>query len=421
MRKFIVYLFLIGLALRIIAVFYVKNYYKPRDYEYGEIARNIVNGNGFSRSVFSEEGTYLTSSHAPVYPYFLAFFYKFGNKPFVFIIIQIIQAIISAITIVIIYGIAGIIFNRKVANISAVGFTFYPLLIYYSTKLVPTTFSIFFLSLSIFLIMKSRKSVLLSVSCGTILGLSILCDPIKFMVILPLIIWYIFIKKYELREPVIILSIAVLILIPWTVRNYIVHHHFVPVTSQFGFNFWLGNNPNATGTAYFKVNPDSSDYYISMLQTLPENIQDSLSKIDEIARSRYFLKEGVNFIRNEPFKYLNLLIKKTYYYWWFKPPDIFVSKDMEKYGILLKIFYPIILFPGIIGLILSRKFIRDTSLMIMIMFFISSLYIIANVGLIRYRAILEPYLIIFASFCLCSLNIRNRIRFFFGRHRRDSL
>jgi len=398
MKKFIVYIFLAGLTLRILAIFIVGNYHEPADFEYGQIARNIVNGNGFSRPAFSEDNVSLTSSHAPIYPYFLAFFYQFGRKPSVLIFIQIIQAVISAFTIIIIFGISEIIFNRKVANLSAIGVALYPVFIYYSTKFVPTTFFIFLLSLSIFLIMKTKKTGLLFLS-GIILGLTILCAPVAFMGIPAVIIWWIAIKKYDIKKLFVIISLAVLILIPWTARNYFVHRHFVPVTTQFSLSFWIGNNPKATGTDYLKVNPESSDDYIFMLQTLPENIQDSLSKIDEFDRSRYYLKEGINFIRDEPLKSLKLIMKKFYYYWWFAPASIYASKDIEKYGFLLKIAYLSILFTGIIGFVLSRKFIEDTSLLIMIMFFISSLYIVAHVGLIRYRAIIEPYLIIFASFC----------------------
>jgi 4-amino-4-deoxy-L-arabinose transferase-like glycosyltransferase len=406
-KKFILYIFLAGLIFRILAIFIVGNYHEPAAFEYGQIAQNIVDGNGFSRPAFSEDKVSLTSSHAPIYPYFLAFFYQFGRKPSVFIFIQIIQAVISALTIIMIFWISDIIFNRKVAYLSAVGVALYPVFIYYTTKLVPTTLSIFLLSLFILLVLKSKKFGMLSLS-GVILGLTILCEPVAFMVIPAVIIWWIAIKKYDIKKLSVIIFISVLVLLPWTVRNYIVHRHFVPVTTQFGFNFWLGNNPNATGTAYFRVNPDSSDYYISMLETLPVNVRDSLSEIDEIARSRFFLEEGIDFIKDQPFNALKLLMKKVYYYWWFKPPGTYVSKDMEKYDFLLKIFYPFILFTGIVGFILSRKYIKDTSLIIMIIFFISSLYIIANAGLVRYRVIIEPYIIIFVSFFLCYLNIKTR-------------
>lgn len=394
------------MALRILAIFIVGNYHEPADFEYGQIARNIINGNGFSRATFSEDDVSLTSSHAPIYPYFLAFFYQFGRRPSIFIFIQIIQAVISALTIIIIFGISEIIFNRKVANLSAIGVTFYPVFIFYSTKLVPTIFLIFFLSLSIFLIMKNKKSTLLLIVTGVILGFTILCDPVAFMVVPAVVIWWIAIKRYDFKKLVVIVSIAVLILIPWAVRNYIVHRHFVPVTTQFGLSFWLGNNPNATGTDYFKVNPRSSDDYIFMLQTLPENIRDSFSKIGEFDRSRFYLKEEIDFIGDEPLKSLKLFIKKFYYYWWFAPPGIYASQDIEKYGFLLKIAYFFLLSTGIIGFILSRKFIKDTSLLLMVMFSVSLLYIIAHVGLIRYRVILEPYLIIFVSFCFYSLNMK---------------
>ena len=41
--------------------------------------------------------------------------------------------------------------------------------------------------------------------------------------------------------------VAVAVMAPWWVRNGIVFHHFVPLTSTGGLSLWIGNNPQATG------------------------------------------------------------------------------------------------------------------------------------------------------------------------------
>ena len=40
--------------------------------------------------------------------------------------------------------------------------------------------------------------------------------------------------------------IAAVIIAPWTIRNSLIHHRFVFLISTES-DFWLGNNPNATG------------------------------------------------------------------------------------------------------------------------------------------------------------------------------
>ena len=37
-------------------------------------------------------------------------------------------------------------------------------------------------------------------------------------------------------------SVAALCCLPWTIRNYVVFHRFIPVRSNLPFELWLGNN-----------------------------------------------------------------------------------------------------------------------------------------------------------------------------------
>lgn len=42
-------------------------------------------------------------------------------------------------------------------------------------------------------------------------------------------------------------GVAALVMAPWWVRNAVVFHRFVPLTSAGGYGLWIGNNPGATG------------------------------------------------------------------------------------------------------------------------------------------------------------------------------
>ena len=41
--------------------------------------------------------------------------------------------------------------------------------------------------------------------------------------------------------------VAALVMTPWWVRNWLIFHSFVPLTSAGGASLWIGNNPDATG------------------------------------------------------------------------------------------------------------------------------------------------------------------------------
>lgn len=392
MKKILFFFFLI----RVLAIFIVANYFEPKDYEYGEIARNLVTGNGFSRSLDTGGRLHLTSSHAPVYPFFLAFFYRFGRFPITYFLIQFFQTIMGTLTILFFIKTAELIYDKNVARLGGWLLGLYPPFIYHCTKLSPTIIFLFFLSLTVYLFLKATNGKFI-VALGICLGLTVLTDPIAFVLYPIILIWLVF-KKINFPQFIIVSVISILTISPWMLRNVLVHKRIVPVTTQFGVNFWIGNNPNATGTDFYKIT--SPDDYILMTHSLPLGIQDSLKKLSEIERADFYLTEGLKFIKNNPFQFLQLLIKKFYYYWWFIPSAEYLSTDRERYKLLLIISYVPVLFFGIVGILLSLILFKKNSLPFLLILFISWLYIFAHVGLLRYRMPAEMYLVLYSAVAL---------------------
>jgi 4-amino-4-deoxy-L-arabinose transferase-like glycosyltransferase len=381
-------------------MFLLSSYTQPQDWEYGDIAENVVDGNGFARiSEFSHK-IETTSSHAPVYPLYLSVFYRAGQDPTIFIIIIFIQAVLSSLTVLIFYRIALILFNKTAGLLTAIAISFYPPLIYYSVKITPTVFVIFFVGMTIFLLLKMEKTGYgMALLAGSITGISILTNPITIAFLPAVLIWYLWKKQISLKTLALVLLSAVIIMSPWTIRNYAVHHRIVPVTTQFGKNFWIGNNVNATGTDYYRVVKNEPDNMVLMTNTLPRSIKDRLAGFPEIKRSDYFIKQGEEFIKHEPDKFAILLLKKTYYFWWFTPPEINGSSDAIKYRSMYIAFYLPLLMLGFIGIVIAmkRQYIKHSLLPVIVIIIIASIYIFTHVGLARYRAPVEALLIIFAS------------------------
>ncbi|HEY7387703.1 MAG TPA: glycosyltransferase family 39 protein [Bryobacteraceae bacterium] len=60
--------------------------------------------------------------------------------------------------------------------------------------------------------------------------------------------WLAFGSRKRLRHlarPALAAGVAVLLCVPWTIRNYAVFHSFVPLRSVLGLQLWVGNNPRA--------------------------------------------------------------------------------------------------------------------------------------------------------------------------------
>lgn len=404
--KLIILLFIVGFFIRVGFIVISKSYVNPHDWEYGEIARNVVTGNGYARATGHNGALELTSSHAPLYPYFLALFYGLEQKTWVFIAIQLIQTLLSSVTILIFYRIASLLFGNIIASITSFGVALYPPLIYYSAKMTPTTFFIFLMSLTLLLILEmSSKNIFFKILAGIVLGLSLLCGPLAFALFPALIIWYFIKKTIPLKEIFLVIIISLIVLVPWTIRNYSVHHCIVPVTTQFGVNFWIGNNPNATGTDYYRVFSIEKGHFILMTEMLPYHIKRDLRIKSEIERSQFFFNQGIKFIKHNPQGFFKLLLKKIHYYWWFAPQEINASVDVLKYKKIYTFFYLPVFILGLLGIAmsLSRNYIKNTSLIILTILFISSTYVITHVGLVRYRVPLEACFVMFASFSVVTI------------------
>jgi len=303
---------------------------------------------------------------------------------------------ISTWTIYLIFKTSEYVFDKKTAKTAEFLTGIYPPFLYYCTKIVPTTFFLFFLSLVIFLILTAKGKNLLHYSItGIVLGLTILCDPIAMVIYPAILIIFLVNKSINFFRMLLIVFFSLVVLLPWTIRNYNVHKAIVPVTTQFGVNFWIGNNPNATGTDYFLV--IDKDRYTLITQTLNKDIQDSLTKISEVERSNFYFKQAIDFIKKKPSIFAILLIKKFYYYFWFAPTNIYISPD-DRYRRFYIPIYLVVLVCGILGIIIAINQKCEVLLILTVQLFISAIYIFSHVGLLRYRMPVELYLLMFSAF-----------------------
>ena len=137
------------------------------------------------------------------------------------------------------------------------------------------------------------------------------------MLFIPFIlVWIIFILKLDLRQKLLFslfFLLGFLILVsPVTLRNYLVGNDFVPIASQGGVNFYIGNNPQANGlSAVLPPYADDWEYTDAM-----HEVQKATGKIPRPSEvSDYYYKKGLNFILHSPVEFTSLFIKKTYFFW----------------------------------------------------------------------------------------------------------
>jgi hypothetical protein len=151
---------------------------------------------------------------------------------------------------------------------------------------------------------RNRTGILLGIGAGTA-ALTRVVFAGFIPVMLGAILWR---HRANLRAAALraglVLCLAVLTILPWTVRNAAVLGEFVPITSGGGSSFLTGNNPYAIGTYR---NREGFDGYFAE--------QARGRGAGEVERSRIAGSIARKWVMAHPGEAFHLALKKTYIFW----------------------------------------------------------------------------------------------------------
>ena len=304
-------IFFIAFFLRIVAAIFFGD--KTLDHEFDVLAKNFVNGYGYSYWSLLDNGE-LTNKYAPealahlpsaympiLYPLLVTFFvYIFGYNNISVFLILIFQSFLGALNCLMIGKIFQEKFNTRSFPLLLLSAIF-PLHIFMSTQISASTLYVFLItSVLLFyyrlLRFNDLKHALL---LGFSLGLLTLSRADAILIIPAIIILLKFLhKNVSIKNTIIFALTSLLIIAPMSIRNYNTFGFFYPLTISGGLNLWLGNNNDATGS---RMN------YVVPYKPLPDRIQDQItslrvSKNYEVDLDNIYKEEAKNFIINNPLK-----------------------------------------------------------------------------------------------------------------------
>jgi 4-amino-4-deoxy-L-arabinose transferase-like glycosyltransferase len=247
---------------------------------YDGAARALINGRGMSldenairRHFYSllnfpswlhlkkiDANYYVHKVIPPSYPVFLVMCYSIlGLNTLAYFIPQ---AILGSLTCLIIYLIAKEIFNEWTAVLAAFAAALYPDLIFWTYLVRVETLFIFLISLFFLLLVKAngKKSAGLVYASAVVLGLASLTRVTSILFIPVFFIWELFNFGRGLRDNIKVsataLMLALIVLVPWCARNYLVFNEFTPFTEEINIAI-IGVGPDAEklaeGEAYYKL------------------------------------------------------------------------------------------------------------------------------------------------------------------------
>lgn len=316
---------------------------------YHKIAYNLYSGNGFSgsddRRAYGFEGKEEelayepTATRGPVYPTFMWAVYKtFGTVEHMdaedwhynWDKIRIVQCIIDALLCLVVYFIVRLIYSNSfgAALIAALLYSFSFYNVFYTRALLSESLMTFLLSLFILFCTLGLKKdkILFWIASGITFGLVILTKSEYILFPFVLFISILFINRNKLanklkRSFIFIISVIIIVL-PWTLRNYIAFKEFIPVSvGGIGYGLYLGtfeSNENWTGWGKFPDKLFSSEEERTTVESLYESFNRYMIagsiKVKDV--DSVFVKLAIDRIRSHPLKCVRNWIKKIPRLWY---------------------------------------------------------------------------------------------------------
>lgn len=384
---------------------------------YHNLALRVLDGNGFT---FGELWWPITRAGEPTahwsFPYTLylvGVYALFGVHP---IIARILQAIVVGVLHpYITYRIGEKVFGRPASLIAATIVSIYAYYVYYSSALMTEPFYITTILFSLFFAIRlvdnadKKQDVKIGLMLGASIGLTVILRQVFLLFVPFLFIWIWFARfrhsrKLPLFPTVISLILVVLFILPITFYNYSRFHRFVLVNTNSGYAFFWGNHP-VYGTKFIPIlsNPE----YQAMI---PEEVR----HLDEATLDSELLRRGIQFVVQDPKRYLLLSMSRIppYFMFWYSPESSILS-NISRIG-SFGIFLPFMLYGLFLGIKRSSSFVNllvsPQGLLIVFALVYSGIHILTWT-LIRYRLPVDAVLIPFAGLALYDIAERLSVKF----------
>ncbi|NIM19210.1 MAG: tetratricopeptide repeat protein [Candidatus Latescibacteria bacterium] len=336
----------------------------------------------------------------PLYAYFLGVVYGVVDRNIMFA--RIIQIFGGSITVVLTYLLGKKVFRPSVSLLAAVVLALYGAATFFEGQLLMMWMgTLLNMTLLYVLIGKGEEDGIKRFAlAGFLLGLSALARA-NILIFYPVVIVWIILAGVRRRLPALLVftGTAAATILPATLHNYVASVDFVPMTSNGGVNFYIGNSERATGIFYppegvdFGTDPTTRIYI--------ERLLGKDLKPSEL--SRYWFDKAFRFIRSDPVKELKLLLRKTALFVnGYEIPQI-ESFDLSrtKFGTLRILFVNlwVLMSLGVVGMIYAirrwKKYFLLYGYIISFAFSIILFFVTA-----RYRVQVAPVLSLFAAFAI---------------------
>jgi 4-amino-4-deoxy-L-arabinose transferase-like glycosyltransferase len=420
MRRRLLILTILALALRLAAVFAIREYERPNVWESGVIARALVEGRGFAFDWRAMLGPAVEPDRAstwwpPLYPLFLASCHVIApGAPY--LAANLAQAALSALVPLFLFVIGRRLFGEREGWIAGVLAAVHPPLLGFSALIQTAILEIFCTTLAILLFViasgwrpsdaprrardgdamgaldeNGARGLAFAAMGGAATALAALTRPpaLALLAIAP-VAWQLgghTLRRTALLSLAALLGVAALIA-PWTARNHRVRGEWVLISSNGGWNLFLGNNPEGTA--------DRAD----VGRAVPPELRQRLLGMNEVEGDSFLRALAIDYIRENPGAAARRVLARARNLIWFNPE--FGSSSGYSSALarwtrpVYMLTWALLLGAAVAGMALTRRAWRRLVLLYGAIA-ANAAVILATFFVNRYRAPIEPILILFAA------------------------
>ncbi|HUY81975.1 MAG TPA: hypothetical protein VMU92_09655 [Acidobacteriaceae bacterium] len=378
-------------------------------WEMGRVARALATGYGYANPFVGHTGP--TAWVPPLYPLLIAAVFKLTGvytASSAWLILTL-NSVFSAATAPLIYKIAARCYNRRVAVWSAWLWVLYPAFLQYAVHWIwdmALTAMLFSLVLLLALKMRgigsapgtpSQQTTANWLLFATLWALIAYANPSLLLFLPACGIWILL--GSPTRTGFLNATLAALcflaLLAPWTIRNYRVFHHLIPMRDNLGAELEAGSGPGSNGFPFIATLP--------LVSRVPQTML--YKSLGEYHYVQLQGKKARAYITAHPAHYAAITLKR-FYFFWVSVPHPTGRHPLNEY--FRELNYCFLSITGILGLALSiKRRIPAAGLFLWAFILLPVTYYFVTVNA-RFRHPLEPLICIFTVYLFQSTEPRHR-------------
>jgi 4-amino-4-deoxy-L-arabinose transferase-like glycosyltransferase len=397
----------LALLLRVGVVVLISDGYVPlTDAEhFDEIATSMANGDGYGPyPIPPAEGT--GAFRAPAYPFVLSLAYVIaGDHSYTVGLLQ--NAFIGTGLVALIGIVAAQLWSRRVGGVALLLAAAHPTLILVGSSLqlepllVASSLGAVAATLQH---QRAPRGLRWPIVVGALVGLAILTRELGF-VLIPSLAWILWApgrdrdrpkRRRTLAAPVAMVVVAAVVVLPWTIRNAVRLDAFVPVSSSSGFGLAGTYNQTAMDQRAEWIPPYEDERLVEVMLAVEEP--------DEAALDRVLRSEAIDFGIEHP-----SYVPQVAFYGLMRLFDL-DGGDYDRRNAVFLPYPPTLVWASVLAtypLLLAAAFgVRSplrrrapTALWAIPLLMVVQIAVLLPAN-VRYRASVEPYLLLLASLAL---------------------